>query len=157
MYENTELIFCNVENIHVMRASANTWAEALAVQQNLHASSKEVLVGDLSSSAGYFSRLEEAGWLRHIQYLLLAATLAAEKLHFEDASVLVHCSDGWYLPPTLPFPSLSLPSELCTGTAPRRSAVSRRCCSIPSTALWKDWPRSSRRTGAPSGTSSKVP
>lgn len=40
LYCNTELIFCNVENIHVMRSSAMALADALAMQQNLHSSSK---------------------------------------------------------------------------------------------------------------------
>ena len=40
MYGNAELIFCNVENIHVMRASAIALADALAMQQNMHATTK---------------------------------------------------------------------------------------------------------------------
>lgn len=30
LYQNTELIFCNVDNIHVMRASAVAMADALS-------------------------------------------------------------------------------------------------------------------------------
>ena len=44
MYGNAELIFCNVENIHVMRASAIALADALAMQQNMHASTKVPLL-----------------------------------------------------------------------------------------------------------------
>ena len=40
MYGNAELIFCNVDNIHVMRASAIAFADALAMQQNMHATVK---------------------------------------------------------------------------------------------------------------------
>ena len=40
MYGNAELIFCNIENIHVMRSSANSFADALAMQQNMHANTK---------------------------------------------------------------------------------------------------------------------
>jgi hypothetical protein len=29
-YQNTELIFCNIDNIHVMRSSANAFADALS-------------------------------------------------------------------------------------------------------------------------------
>jgi len=87
-YPNTELVFCNIDNIHVMRASAIALAEALATQQQPQ--HREELQG-----AGFFQRLEESAWLRHTQLLLLASSLAAEKLHFEAAGVLVHCSDGW--------------------------------------------------------------
>lgn len=47
------------------------------------------------SQAGYYSRIEDAGWLRHCRLLLMAGVIGAEKLHFEGTSVLVHCSDGW--------------------------------------------------------------
>lgn len=30
LYQNTELIFCNIDNIHVMRASAAAMADALS-------------------------------------------------------------------------------------------------------------------------------
>ena len=40
VYANTELLFCNIDNIHVMRASALSLAEALATQQNMHLSPK---------------------------------------------------------------------------------------------------------------------
>ena len=47
------------------------------------------------SQAGYLSRIEEAGWMRHTRLILLSSVMAAEKLHFEGCSVLIHCSDGW--------------------------------------------------------------
>jgi hypothetical protein len=94
-YTNVELIFCNIENIHVMRNSANLLSEAFLAQQNIHASTKEVLAGDLNS-VGFYTKLEESGWMRHLQLIMIAGVLAAEKLHFEASSVLVHCSDGWF-------------------------------------------------------------
>jgi myotubularin-related protein 1/2 len=39
--------------------------------------------------------VEESGWLRHLRLILMASVFAAEKLHFEGSSVLIHCSDGW--------------------------------------------------------------
>ena len=47
------------------------------------------------SMAGYYTRLEESGWLRHVRLVLLSSVVVAEKLHFDGCSVLVHCSDGW--------------------------------------------------------------
>lgn len=35
LYQNTELIFCNIDNIHVMRSSAAIFAEALSNECNL--------------------------------------------------------------------------------------------------------------------------
>ena len=52
-------------------------------------------VNPSGGGAGYFAKLEESGWLRHVRLILCAGVLAAEKLHLEGASVLVHCSDGW--------------------------------------------------------------
>ena len=52
-------------------------------------------VGYGGSGVGYYTKLEESGWLRHVRLIMCASVLAAEKLHLEGASVLVHCSDGW--------------------------------------------------------------
>jgi hypothetical protein len=32
---------------------------------------------------GYYSKLEESGWLKHVRLILKAGVLAAEKLHLE--------------------------------------------------------------------------
>ncbi|KAJ1425704.1 Myotubularin-like phosphatase domain-containing protein [Ochromonadaceae sp. CCMP2298] len=82
LYPNTELIFCNIDNIHIMRQSAAVFADALSSQTS-------------GSAGGFFAKMEESGWLRHVRLIIMASALAAEKLHFEGASVLVHCSDGW--------------------------------------------------------------
>lgn len=80
-YTNAELIFCNIENIHVMRTSLSCLGDAIAAGAE----------GDLS----FGSKVEESGWLRHLSLLLAASVLAAEKLHLEAATVLCHCSDGF--------------------------------------------------------------
>jgi hypothetical protein len=46
---------------------------------------------------GFYSKIEESGWLRHLRLLLITSTVAAERMHFENSSVLIHCSDGWYV------------------------------------------------------------
>eukprot|EP01035_Chromulina_nebulosa_P008068 gene8068-10923_t len=48
----------------------------------------------VGSGLGFYSKVEESGWLRHLQLLLLASVSVAEKMHFEASAVLVHCSDG---------------------------------------------------------------
>lgn len=80
-YTNTELIFCNIDNIHVMRASLNNLADATCTGAEM----------DLNFNA----KVEESGWLKHLSLLLAASVLAAEKIHLEEATVLNHCSDGF--------------------------------------------------------------
>eukprot|EP01034_Spumella_vulgaris_P031305 gene31305-38677_t len=98
MYQNAELIFCNIDNIHVMRSSACNLADTLTGQSCVHSSLKEVINNanqNDGSGQGYFSKVEESGWLRHLRLVIMASVFAAEKLHFEGNSVLIHCSDGW--------------------------------------------------------------
>ena len=51
--------------------------------------------GTSSSASGVYAQIDECAWLKHIRCIIMAGLLAAEKMHFERASVLVHCSDGW--------------------------------------------------------------
>ena len=106
IYTNTDLIFCDIENIHIMRSSIATYSDLMmpSAPNNLSdtvnystssgntSSAKESGGGD---GSGFFAKIEESGWLRHLSLILKASVLAAEKLHLEGASVLVHCSDGW--------------------------------------------------------------
>jgi len=98
LYQNAELVFCNIDNIHVMRSSANALADTLSAQSNLHTNLRDVLQGanaNDGSGTGYFARVEESGWLKHLRLIIMASVFAAEKLHFDGSSVLIHCSDGW--------------------------------------------------------------
>lgn len=82
-YTEAQLIFCNIENIHVMRQSYAHWGAQL-------------INGSVSENDSHcFAKIEETGWLKHVHAVLAASVLAAEKLHHESYSVLVHCSDGW--------------------------------------------------------------
>jgi hypothetical protein len=84
-YDNTELIFLNIENIHVMR--------------NSHAAMGDALLpggyADICGSGSYLSKVDDSNWLQHIRAILSAAVLGAKKLFVEGASILSHCSDGW--------------------------------------------------------------
>lgn len=77
----TELIFIILFSPHYFPCSGKDQESQLLMEGSL---------------AGFYSKLEESGWLRHTRLLMLASVVAAEKLHFEGTSVLVHCSDGWY-------------------------------------------------------------
>ena len=80
LYTNTELTFCNIENIHVMRSSASLLGDYL---------------GPSDDDAGFIVKVEESGWLKHVSLVLASAKLAAERLHLEGTTVLCHCSDGF--------------------------------------------------------------
>ncbi|XP_003515947.2 myotubularin-related protein 6 isoform X1 [Cricetulus griseus] len=80
-YSNIRFQFVGIENIHVMRSSLQKLLEVNG--------SKGLSVND------FYSGLESSGWLRHIKAVLDAAIFLAKAIVVENASVLVHCSDGW--------------------------------------------------------------
>mmetsp|Transcript_5160 Transcript_5160/g.7900 ORF Transcript_5160/g.7900 Transcript_5160/m.7900 type:complete len:898 (+) Transcript_5160:232-2925(+) len=87
-YVSTELEFCNIENIHVMRTSYAAVGELLTPSAcGLH--------GTPESDGNFYVRLDESGWTKHCKLLLAAAVKAAERIRLEGSSVLIHCSDGW--------------------------------------------------------------
>lgn len=94
-YQNTELVFGNIDNIHVMRSSAATLTDNISSIFHPHVGMKEVIQSSDGGLSGYYSRLEDSGWLRHLRLILLSGIFTAERLHFDGDSVLVHCSDGW--------------------------------------------------------------
>eukprot|EP01119_Soliformovum_irregulare_P023038 TRINITY_DN7984_c1_g2_i2.p1 TRINITY_DN7984_c1_g2~~TRINITY_DN7984_c1_g2_i2.p1 ORF type:complete len:921 (-),score=249.32 TRINITY_DN7984_c1_g2_i2:88-2850(-) len=67
-YDNLQLEFANIDNIHVMRESLIKLSE---------------------------EELESSGWLHHIRKVLSCASRIANLLNSDSISVLVHCSDGW--------------------------------------------------------------
>uniref|UniRef100_A0A7S2CT85 Myotubularin phosphatase domain-containing protein n=1 Tax=Octactis speculum TaxID=3111310 RepID=A0A7S2CT85_9STRA len=84
-YKNCKLYYGNIGNIHTMRNS-------LADLADISVPSGSALT---ETDGDWLSNLENAGWLEHVRLVLEFSVKAAEKLHLEGASVLVHCSDGW--------------------------------------------------------------
>ncbi|XP_003796761.1 myotubularin-related protein 6 isoform X1 [Otolemur garnettii] len=80
-YSNIRFQFVGIENIHVMRSSLQKLLEV--------SGTKGLTVND------FYSGLESSGWLRHIKAVMDAAIFLAKAIMVENASVLVHCSDGW--------------------------------------------------------------
>ncbi|KAF5916335.1 myotubularin-related protein 6 isoform X1 [Diceros bicornis minor] len=80
-YSNIRFQFVGIENIHVMRSSLQKLLEVNGT--------KGLSVND------FYSGLESSGWLRHIKAVMDAAIFLAKAIMIENASVLVHCSDGW--------------------------------------------------------------
>ncbi len=79
-YEDCEVNFLNIQNIHVMRESLRKVSD-LALPQ--------------SDDKNYFINLENTKWLEHIKCILVGAIKIVDKVHHGATSVLVHCSDGW--------------------------------------------------------------
>ncbi|XP_068103633.1 myotubularin-related protein 8 [Hyperolius riggenbachi] len=80
-YPNIHFQFIGIENIHVMRGSQQKLLEACE-QKN-------------ATMSSFLTILENSGWLRHIKAIMDASVFLAKAVRDDNASVLVHCSDGW--------------------------------------------------------------
>ncbi|XP_072119519.1 phosphatidylinositol-3,5-bisphosphate 3-phosphatase MTMR2 isoform X5 [Mobula birostris] len=79
-YQNAELVFLDIHNIHVMRESLRKL--------------KEIVYPNIEESH-WLSNLESTHWLEHIKLILAGALRIADKVESGKTSVVVHCSDGW--------------------------------------------------------------
>jgi hypothetical protein len=82
-YENTKLLFCDIDNIHAISASYKK-VVSMCTGAGLH-----------SDESTWLSELENSKWLHFIKLLLIASHKMATCLDEIGASVVVHCSDGW--------------------------------------------------------------
>lgn len=78
-YEKTKVLFMEIQNIHAVRASTDA-LQALCEGQ---------------SDSKWLSKLEDTGWLQHVQSILSASSSLARKVEQQTLSCIVHCSDGW--------------------------------------------------------------
>uniref|UniRef100_A0A8C1UHE8 Myotubularin n=1 Tax=Cyprinus carpio TaxID=7962 RepID=A0A8C1UHE8_CYPCA len=78
-YQNAELVFLDIHNIHVMRESLKKL--------------KDIVYPNVEESH-WLSSLESTHWLEHIKLVLSGAIQVADKVS-SGSSVVVHCSDGW--------------------------------------------------------------
>ncbi|XP_045542316.1 myotubularin-related protein 2 [Papilio machaon] len=79
-YQNAELVFLDIHNIHVMRESLRKLKELCFPQID---------------QTRWFSGIEASCWLKHIKCILAGAVRIVDKVENHKTSVLVHCSDGW--------------------------------------------------------------
>ncbi|CAG5078719.1 Similar to MTMR2: Myotubularin-related protein 2 (Gallus gallus) [Cotesia congregata] len=73
-YQNAELVFLDIHNIHVMRESMRKLTE---------------LCFPTIDETKWLSGIEATMWLKHLKCILFGA------VESHKTSVLVHCSDGW--------------------------------------------------------------
>lgn len=81
-YQNCEIEFMGIENIHTMR-------ESLVKLRKL---CRALSVNDSTST--WYSRLQSTGWLDHVQLCFKTAAKVARTVN-SGLSVIIHCSHGW--------------------------------------------------------------
>ncbi|XP_064104713.1 myotubularin-related protein 2-like isoform X2 [Macrobrachium nipponense] len=79
-YQNAEVQFLDIHNIHVMRESLRKLQEVCYPHID---------------NAHWLSNLEATHWLDHIRCVLSGSLRIADKVESHKTSVVVHCSDGW--------------------------------------------------------------
>ncbi|ODM94150.1 Myotubularin-related protein 2 [Orchesella cincta] len=80
IYQNIELIFLDIHNIHVMRESLRKL--------------KEECYPNIDDNK-WLSAIEATRWLEHLKCIISGAVRIVDKVENNKTSVLVHCSDGW--------------------------------------------------------------
>lgn len=79
-YQNAELVFLDIHNIHVMRESLRKL--------------KEICFPTIDDNR-WLSNIESTHWLEHTKCILAGAIRIADRVESNKTSVVVHCSDGW--------------------------------------------------------------
>ncbi|XP_033631401.1 myotubularin-related protein 2-like isoform X1 [Asterias rubens] len=79
-YQNAEVIFLDIHNIHVMRESLRKLKDICYPSIDDH---------------HWLSNLEATHWLEHVKMVLAGAVRIADRIESQKTSVVVHCSDGW--------------------------------------------------------------
>ncbi|RXK36687.1 myotubularin [Tremella mesenterica] len=81
-YRTGKKAYLGIDNIHVMRNSLRTIAEA-------------IVESEMTSTPIDRGLLRKSNWLRHISTLLDGALVIVRNIHLNASHVLIHCSDGW--------------------------------------------------------------
>jgi len=79
-YQNAELVFLDIHNIHVMRESLRKVKD---------------MCFPVIDDQRWLSNLEATQWLDHVKQILAGAVKIVDKVENHKTSVIVHCSDGW--------------------------------------------------------------
>lgn len=79
-YQNVELIFLDIHNIHVMRESLRKLKE---------------ICFPATDDQKWLSAVDNTHWLKHIKCVLAGAIRIVDRIENMKISVVVHCSDGW--------------------------------------------------------------
>ena len=80
-YDNVDLTFCEIDNIHKARGAINSLF-SLCLSEKINDNYK------------FWSSVDGTGWFTFVYLLLKNADEISKKLQ-DNNSVLIHCSDGW--------------------------------------------------------------
>lgn len=87
-YRGTTLVFMGIPNIHAMRNSIDRLCQGAVKPMSR--------LGDTTeSSPVWLSLLHRSKWPSNVMSVLRASVYITRSISEQDASVLVHCSDGW--------------------------------------------------------------
>lgn len=80
-------IFCNIDNIHVMRDSLTKLTTILNdLDRNGAGAGSNMSVG---------AALSKTQWLHHLSLILQSVDRITKSIHLNNTNVVIHCSDGW--------------------------------------------------------------
>ncbi|KAM9923838.1 hypothetical protein OXX80_011405 [Metschnikowia pulcherrima] len=90
--QTVDKIFCNIDNIHVMRDSLNKLTKILDDLDQRPFVSK---MDDMRTPSSVQHLLTKTQWLHHLSLILQAVDRIIKSVHLNNTNVLIHCSDGW--------------------------------------------------------------
>lgn len=91
--DSVDKIFCNIDNIHVVRQSLAKLTTTLSHWDEFPVS---VAAEDPRVSyAAVQNSLAKSQWLHRLSIILQAVDRIAKSVHLNNTNVLIHCSDGW--------------------------------------------------------------
>ncbi|KAI5969265.1 YMR1 [Candida margitis] len=85
-------IFCNIDNIHVVRDSLNKLTTILNDLDRFQQSSQ---TPSPTASAALQHALTKTQWLNRLSIILQSVDRITKSIHLNNTNVIIHCSDGW--------------------------------------------------------------
>lgn len=90
--QHVDKIFCNIDNIHVMRDSLSRLVAILSDLDRYPVTVK-------GSGTGPYPLLQQSltktQWLHRLSIILQSVDRITKSVHLNNTNVLIHCSDGW--------------------------------------------------------------
>lgn len=88
---NVDKIFCNIDNIHIMRASLNKLVAILNDLDKFPTNKPDSYLGNTSLQ----QTLTKTQWLHRLSIILQSVDRITKSIHLNNTNVIIHCSDGW--------------------------------------------------------------
>lgn len=90
--QRVDKIFCNIDNIHVMRNSLNKLVNVL---NDLDRFPVANAASGKTPSPLFQQALTKTQWLHRLSIILQSVDRITKSVHLNNTNVLIHCSDGW--------------------------------------------------------------